>query len=132
MTSLLLTVIIISGFMFIISVLLMAPKGGLGFGVGGMSTSNEYGSKKSLEGTLKKSAVLSLVFFTVSSMLYPYANRKTVVKKPSFKVESVNVSKQSANKSNNVKENKKVETKDNKPEEVKTSTNNKKQENTKK
>ncbi len=79
MTSLLLTIIILSGFMFILSVMLMAPKGGLGFGVGGMSTSNEYGSKKSLEWTLKKSAILSIVVFTVCAMLYPYANRKHIV-----------------------------------------------------
>lgn len=79
MTSLLLIIIILTGFMFILSIMLMAPKGGLGFGVGGMSTSNEYGSKKSLEWTLKKSAIFSLVLFTISAMLYPYANRKHIV-----------------------------------------------------
>jgi preprotein translocase subunit SecG len=49
MVTLLFTLMIVSGILFIGSVLLMTPKGGLGFGVGGMSTSNEYGSKKSVE-----------------------------------------------------------------------------------
>ena len=76
MLTLLFTVMVIFGILFIVSVLLMAPKGGLGFGVGGMSTSNEYGSKKSIEWTLKKTAVISIIFFTIAAILYPYANRK--------------------------------------------------------
>ena len=75
MVTLLFTLMIVSGILFIGSVLLMTPKGGLGFGVGGMATSNEYGSKKSVEWTLKKTAVVSIVIFIVAAILYPYANK---------------------------------------------------------
>jgi preprotein translocase subunit SecG len=40
-----------------------------------MATSNEYGSKKSLEGTLKKSAFISIVIFTICALIYPYLNK---------------------------------------------------------
>jgi len=76
MLTLLFSIMIIFWLLFIISILLMAPKGGLGFGIGGMSTSNEYGSKKSIEWTLKKTAIISIVLFTIAAILYPYANRK--------------------------------------------------------
>ena len=112
MTTLLFTLMIISGILFIGSVLLMAPKGGLGFGIGGMSTSNEYGSKKSLEWTLKKSAILSIVVFTVCAMLYPYANKKN------HQVINTNNVKQQAIKLNPADI--KVNTKDAKNVEVKT------------
>jgi len=75
MTSLVLTLMIISGIIFIISIMLMTPKGGIGFGIGGMSTSNEYGSKKSVESTLKKSAIVSIVVFTLCALVYPYVNK---------------------------------------------------------
>lgn len=67
---------ILSGLLFIVSVLLMSPKWGLWFGVWWMSTSNEYGSKKSIESTLKKSALFSVVVFTVCIVLYPYMAKK--------------------------------------------------------
>ena len=70
------TVMILSGILFIISVLLMSPKWGLWFGIGGMSTSNEYSSKKSVESTLKKSAFLSILIFGISAMVYPYIAKK--------------------------------------------------------
>jgi protein translocase SecG subunit len=75
MVTLVFIIMVLSGIIFILSVLLMAPKGGLGFGVGGMATSNEYGSKKSLEGTLKKSAFISIVIFTICALIYPYLNK---------------------------------------------------------
>ncbi|USN57503.1 MAG: hypothetical protein H6766_03560 [Candidatus Peribacteria bacterium] len=51
----------------------MSPKGGLGIAIGGgMGASNEYGSKKSLESTLKKSALVSLIIFLVVTLLIPY------------------------------------------------------------
>jgi preprotein translocase subunit SecG len=51
----------------------MSPKGGLGIAIGGgMGASNEYGSKKSLESTLKRSALVSLIVFLVAALLVPY------------------------------------------------------------
>ena len=76
MVTLLYVLMLLSGLLFILSVALMAPKGGLGFGIGGMSTSNEYGSKKSLEWTLKKTAFISIIVFTLSAMVYPFAAKK--------------------------------------------------------
>ena len=75
MVTLLFTIMIITGILFIGSVLLMTPKGWLWFGVGGMSTSNEYGSKKSVEWTLKKTAIISIILFIFAAILYPYADK---------------------------------------------------------
>jgi len=69
---------ILSGGLFIWAVLLMTPKGGIGFGLWGMSTSNEYGSKKSVEFTLKRVAIVSLVIFTCSALIYPYLAKKSL------------------------------------------------------
>jgi len=76
MTTFVFTVMVLSGILFIISVLLMSPKWGLWFGIWGMSTSNEYSSKKSVESTLKKSAFFSIIIFSISAMLYPYLTKK--------------------------------------------------------
>jgi len=78
------------------SVLLMSPKWGLGFGVGGMTTSNEYGSKKSVEWTLKKTAVISIIVFTICALLYPYANK-------SHTVSNISVEKQTNLKATDIK-----------------------------
>ena len=75
MATLVLIVMILSGILFIGSVLLMTPKWGIGFGIGGMATSNEYGSKKSIENTLKKSALINIIVFTACAMVYPYLNK---------------------------------------------------------
>jgi len=90
MLTFLLILIILSWIVFIFSVLLMTPKGGLGFGVWWITTSNEYGSKKSLETTLKKSAIVSILVFTVSSMIYPYLNRKNFNNIQNVKIETTN------------------------------------------
>jgi protein translocase SecG subunit len=63
---------LISGIIFIGSVLLMNPKGGLGFGISGIGGINEYGSKKSIETTLKKAAIISSVIFLLAVLFYPY------------------------------------------------------------
>jgi len=73
-----LLLMILSGMLFIGSVLLMAPKGGIWFGIGGVSTSNEYGSKKSVESTLKKTALVSIVVFTICALIYPYLNKQNL------------------------------------------------------
>ncbi len=50
----------------------MTPKGGLGLGIGGAAGSNEYGSKKSIETTLKKVALISAILFCVTALFLPY------------------------------------------------------------
>lgn len=74
MTMLLNAILIITGIIFVGSVMLMSPKGGLGFSLGGMSSSNEYGSQKSLEHTIKKVAYVSGIIFLLTALLYPYIN----------------------------------------------------------
>ncbi|NOZ44832.1 MAG: hypothetical protein GXP45_06955 [bacterium] len=49
MYVILILVMLASSIVFVTSVLLMSPKGGLGMGIGGAGNSGEYGSKKSLE-----------------------------------------------------------------------------------
>jgi protein translocase SecG subunit len=72
MRSIVIAVLIISGVIFAGSVMLMSPKGGLGVAIGGVGGSNEYGSKKSLENTLKQSALWSVIIFVLASLILPY------------------------------------------------------------
>jgi len=64
---------ILSGIIFIGSVLLMSPKGGIGLGIGGFAGGNEYGSKKSLEGKIKYVAMISGALFVLASIILPYS-----------------------------------------------------------
>lgn len=51
----------------------MSPKGWIGFGIGGAgASSNEYGSKKSVETSLKKAALISWIIFGVVALFLPY------------------------------------------------------------
>jgi protein translocase SecG subunit len=68
----LIIVLVISGILFSWSVLLMSPKWWLGMGIGGASWAGDYGSKKSVEGTLKKVAIFSLVVFMACVIFLPY------------------------------------------------------------
>ena len=56
----------------------MNPKGGgIGMGIWGMAGSaggNEYGSKKSIEGTLKKVATISAILFVGVSLIIPFVD----------------------------------------------------------
>ncbi|USN54380.1 MAG: preprotein translocase subunit SecG [Candidatus Peribacteria bacterium] len=72
MRSLLILILIIAGILFVGSVMLMTPKGGLGMGIAGVGGGNEYGSKKSVETTLKKVAIVSSLAFVVVSLFLPY------------------------------------------------------------
>ncbi|HKL44259.1 MAG TPA: preprotein translocase subunit SecG [Candidatus Absconditabacterales bacterium] len=74
MNILLIILLILSGIIFVGSVLLMSPKGGLGAAIGGMGGSDEYGSKKSMEGKLKKVAIVSISIFVVTALILPYVN----------------------------------------------------------
>ena len=60
------------------AILLMAPKGGLWFGLGGAAGSNEYGATKSVEGGLKKVATICAVIFVVTSLIYPFTKPKNI------------------------------------------------------
>lgn len=64
--------LILSGIVFAISVLLMSPKGWLGLGIGGATGWGEYGSKKSIEGSLKKAALISGILFCLAALFLPY------------------------------------------------------------
>lgn len=61
MYTALIVLMILTGIVFITSVLLQSPKwGGIGMGIGGASAGgNEYGSKKTMEGKLKKIALIN-------------------------------------------------------------------------
>lgn len=73
MKTLLVVLLILSWIVFVVSVLLMSPKGGLGFGIGwASSSSNEYGSKKSIETSLKKTALVSGIIFGAIVLFLPY------------------------------------------------------------
>jgi len=71
MNSILVGALIILGIVFMACVLLMSPKGWLGFGIGGAGGSNEYGSKKSIEHTLKKVAMITGIAFVLVSLAMP-------------------------------------------------------------
>ncbi|MFC2696104.1 MAG: preprotein translocase subunit SecG [Candidatus Absconditicoccaceae bacterium] len=74
MRTLLIIAMLITGIVFIASVLLQSPKGGgIGMGLGGASAGgNEYGSKKTMEGKLKKIALVSGVLFVIIVLFLPY------------------------------------------------------------
>lgn len=74
MKTLLIILLVLSGIVFVWSVLLMSPKGGLGSAIGWMSGSDEYGWKKSMEGKLKKVAIVASITFVVISVVLPYVN----------------------------------------------------------
>jgi len=66
---------VLAGILFIGSVLLMSPKWWLGLGIGGMSNAGEYGSKKTIEWTLKKVAVIASTIFIITALILPYTTR---------------------------------------------------------
>lgn len=66
---------IIAGALFIGSVLLMSPKWWLWLGLGWMSNAGEYGSKKTIEWTLKKVALVTSIVFVISALILPYTIR---------------------------------------------------------
>ena len=74
MRTLLIILMLVSGISFIVSVLLMSPKGGgLGMGIGGASGgANEYGSKKTIEGKLKKIALITISIFVLTVLFLPF------------------------------------------------------------
>lgn len=63
---------VIFGIVFVGSVLLMSPKGGLGIGIGWVASGNEYGSKKSIESKLKNIALISGIAFIAVCVILPF------------------------------------------------------------
>jgi protein translocase SecG subunit len=78
MKTALIIILVLLGIVLIGSILLMNPKGGgIGMGIGGAAGSaggNEYGSKKSIEGTLKKVATITAILFIGVSLFLPFVN----------------------------------------------------------
>ncbi len=75
MKTFLTVALILLGIVFILSVLMMNPKGGgLGMGMGGASAAggNDYGSKKSLEFKLKIVATVCAIAFVLVAIILPY------------------------------------------------------------
>ena len=74
MYTVMLILLILTGIVFIGSVLLQSPKGGgIWMGIGGASAGgNEYGSKKTMEGKLKKIALISGILFVIIVLFLPY------------------------------------------------------------
>jgi hypothetical protein len=64
---------VLSGIAFIGAALLMSPKWWIWMGIWWMAWWNEYGSKKSLEGKVKKIATIAWIIFVVTSLLLPYS-----------------------------------------------------------
>ena len=78
MSMLLLIIMLAAGIAMSVAILLMAPKGGLGFGLGWAAAwSNEYGTKKSLEAGLKQVAMRAAIIFVVTALVYPFTKPKT-------------------------------------------------------
>ena len=74
MYTVMLILLILTGIVFSGSVLLQSPKGGgIWMGIGGASAGgNEYGSKKTMEGKLKKIALISGILFVIIVLFLPY------------------------------------------------------------
>lgn len=107
-------IMILSGALFILSVLLMTPKWGLWFWITGMATSNEYSSKKSVESTLKKTAIISIILFTLSAIVYPYiAKHQLSTNTGSISIKQTSTTKETSSDKNNVND-KKTKTNENK------------------
>jgi preprotein translocase subunit SecG len=72
MITVLNVLLIISGLVFATTIMLMSPKWWIGFSIWGMNSTNEYGSKKSLEHNIKNVAYVSGAVFLIVCVLYPY------------------------------------------------------------
>jgi protein translocase SecG subunit len=77
MNTLLLIIMLLSWALMTFAILLMAPKGWLGFGLGGFAGNNEYGTTKSLETGLKKLATITSIIFVITALIYPFTKERT-------------------------------------------------------
>ena len=75
MWTALVVLMILVGIVFVGSVLLQSPKwGGIGMWIGGASasSSNEYGSRKTMEWKLKIISLCCAIIFVAIVLVYPY------------------------------------------------------------
>ncbi len=73
MSTILTLILIVTGIIFVTSVLMMSPKWWLGMGIGwAAAKSGDYGSKKSMETTLKKVAIISAILFVIAAVALPF------------------------------------------------------------
>lgn len=72
MHQLLMLALYISGIITIGSIMLMSPKWGLGVWLWGVQSSNEYGSKRSIEWSLKRAATICSIIFIACVLFLPY------------------------------------------------------------
>lgn len=77
MTTLLRALWTISWIILIWAIMLMSPKWGLWFWIGWAGWNNEYGSKKSIEYTLKRVALVCAVITVLTFLALPYTTLKT-------------------------------------------------------
>ncbi len=78
MKTVLLVLLFALGLVIMVSILMMNPKdGGIGMGIGGASAGggkNEYGSKKTMEGKLKKVALFCSIALVIVCLILPFVN----------------------------------------------------------
>ena len=73
MKTALIIALVVLWVIFMVSVLLMSPKGWIGLWIGGASAGwNEYWSKKSIEGKLKLIALISAILFVGVCIFLPF------------------------------------------------------------
>ena len=72
MRTILLVLLVVSWLLFSGSVLLMSPKWWLWAWIAWVWWSSDYGSKKSVESTLKRVAVITSIIFVVTAIMLPY------------------------------------------------------------
>lgn len=73
MKTVLIIALVVLWIIFMVSVLLMSPKGWIGLWIGGASAGwNEYWSKKSIEGKLKVIALISAILFVGACIFLPF------------------------------------------------------------
>lgn len=77
MSTVLLIIMLTAGIVMSIAILLMSPKGGLWFWLWWASAwSNEYGTKKSIESSLRLFATVWAIIFICSALIYPFTKPK--------------------------------------------------------
>ncbi len=72
MNAVLIILLLLSWVVFVISVLLQSAKGGLWVAIGWVSSGGDYGSKKSLETSLKRISWISGIVFVVIALFLPF------------------------------------------------------------
>lgn len=72
MQTVLLSLFLLSGLVFVSVVMLMTPKAGLWLWMGGMANTGDYGSQKSLEVSLKRIAFWSGLIFIIIAIVLPF------------------------------------------------------------